>query len=297
MLIVRPRLAFIGLVAAAIVGQLFVGIRPTSAQVLEQLRQDVRFGEPTAPAAPSNNSSSNNNNSNSSASSPDSLDTSDSTDESPLLVAGLCVIAAPYWLPAMACGDNLAKGYFLRYPYWDDMPGTMYPIDPQGPRHRSWAGEAAFDYANDLDDLSRFGGHLRISTVSHVDVETNYNWFEESSPTVRDHLSMGDVDLLFRFAETEKWQFRSGFGANWFADKQGVNAGFNFRYGVEWFPKRPWTAKALIDLGELGKSDLIHVRSTVGVDLQRWELFTGYDYRKIGDVHIDGPLVGLQMRF
>ncbi len=284
--VVRPLIRAARRIALIAIVALSFAAPSADAQLLDQMRQDVRVGEP--PAAPNNTKPQNNS----------SSDNGDIEVDGDVASGILCVVAAPFWLPVKMLGDeDLARGYFLRYPYWDDLPGSMWPSDRDGPKHRPWAGEIAFEYANNLDDLSRYGGHLRISTASRFDVETNWNWFDENTPTGHDHLSLGDVDLLFRFAQSETLQFRSGLGANWLSDRAGVNAGFNFRYGVEWFPVRPWAFKSLIDLGELGKADLIHVRSTVGLNYQRWELFTGYDYRKIGDVHIDGPVAGLELRF
>ena len=145
--------------------------------------------------------------------------------------------------------------------------------------------------------MTRYGGHFRLSTISRFDFETNWNMLEDNGSRGRDHVSLGDFDVLFRFAQSETWQFRSGLGANWFDDHQGAVAGFNFRYGADWYPCRPWHLAALIDAGELGKAGLIHLRTTAGVTYARWELFTGLDYRKIGSVHFGGPLAGVQFRF
>jgi hypothetical protein len=102
--------------------------------------------------------------------------------------------------------------------------------------------------------------------------------------------------LLFRFAQSDELQFRSGIGANWLDDHEGAYAGFNYPYGVEWYPAKPLAIKSLIDLGEIGKAGMVHIRLTIGALFQRWELFTGYDFRQIGDVRITGPLAGLQFR-
>ena len=177
------------------------------------------------------------------------------------------------------------------------MPGSMFIPNPGERRYRQWDGEASFEYADNFDDVDRLGAHLRISTTSRFDFETNWNSFTEETPAGRDHLTLGDVDVLFRFAQTDVLQFRSGLGANWLDDRQGAYAGFNFRYGVEWYPVRPLAIKSLIDLGEIGKAGMVHARITVGALWHRWEIFTGYDFRQIGDVHVDGPLAGLLFRF
>ncbi len=92
-------------------------------------------------------------------------------------------------------------------------------------------------------------------------------------------------------------QFRCGLGANWIDDRQGVVGGFNFRYGVDVFPVKPWVFTAVLDLGQLGKADLVHFRFTAGVDWRRWQLYTGGDYRNIGSAHFFGPVGGVQMKF
>ncbi len=194
-------------------------------------------------------------------------------------------------------GDNLSTGYFLRYPYWDSLPGSMCIPEQGGRRYRQWDGEAAIEYADNLDNLSRLGLHLRISTTSRFDFETNWNSFTEETHAGRDHLTLGDADVLFRFAQSDELQLRSGLGANWLDDHDGAFAGFNFRYGADWYPAKPLAIKGLIDLGEIGKAGMVHARLTLGVLYQRWEIFTGYDFRQIGDTRICGPLAGVQFRF
>ena len=214
------------------------------------------------------------------------------------VIVGTAVVTSPYWIPIKWLGDDpLTPGYSLRYPYWKDLPGSMYETDPIGPHHRNVWGEFSVEYANDLDDLSRWGAHLRISTASRFDFETNWNTFTEDTPSGHDHLTLGDAEILYRFAESETVQFRSGLGANWLEDHQGLDGGFNFRYGVEWYPVRPWAIKTLVDLGELGKAGLVHARTTVGASYQRWELYTGYDFLLVGTVQISGPVAGALVRF
>jgi hypothetical protein len=214
------------------------------------------------------------------------------------IVIGGAILTTPFWVPVSWLDDDpLVPGYSLRYPYWQDQPGSMYPTDPAGPRHRKIWGEFSLEYANDFDDLSRLGANLRVSTASRFEFETNWNAFTQDTAAGRDHLTLGDAEVLYRFAESETIQFRAGLGANWLDDHQGIDAGFNLRYGVEWYPCRPWAVKSLIDLGELGKAGLVHARTTVGASYQRWELYTGYDFLRVGTVQICGPVAGALVRF
>jgi hypothetical protein len=278
-------------------------------QSLQQLDQQVRNGlpspppGPSAPAAPTTPTAPSGPKPNPNSSGDNGGAAGDgSDDETALLVGGAVVgtaiATAPYWVPVSMLGDDpFTPSYALRYPYWQAQPGSMYPTDATAPRQRKIWGEFSMEYANDFDDLSRLGAHLRISTASRFEFETNWNVFTQDSAAGRDHLTLGDTEVVYRFAESETLQFRSGLGANWLEDHQGLDGGFNFRYGVEWYPAQPWAIKSSADVGELGKAFLVHARTTVGASYQRWELYTGYDFLRVGTVQISGPVAGVLMRF
>lgn len=54
---------------------------------------------------------------------------------------------------------------------------------------------------------------------------------------------------------------------------------------------------AVIDWGTLGHAPLFHARATAGVTYHGWEVFTGYDYRTIGDATLQGLIAGTQVYF
>ena len=90
---------------------------------------------------------------------------------------------------------------------------------------------------------------------------------------------------------------RTGVAVNWLADQIRPEAGFNFTYGIEWFPRKPWTISSVIDAGKLGEASLFHNRSTVGVMLGATEAFVGYDYLQVDAAKIHGPVAGVGWRF
>jgi hypothetical protein len=49
--------------------------------------------------------------------------------------------------------------------------------------------------------------------------------------------------------------FRTGLGFNWLDDPIDTNFGFNFTYGADLFPRRPWVLSATIDWGTLGEAE------------------------------------------
>ena len=112
-----------------------------------------------------------------------------------------------------------------------------------------------------------------------------------------DELYRGDANLLFRFAQSERLQLRAGGGFNWLSDNLGSNYGFNFTYGGDWFPHRPWIVSAEIDLGTLGNATLFHTRATVGALLFKSEVYAGVDHLSIGNTNLTNLIGGVRVWF
>ena len=88
---------------------------------------------------------------------------------------------------------------------------------------------------------------------------------------------------------------RAGLGLNWLTDSSDTDLGFNFTYGGDLFPAKPWVISGEIDWGTLGHAGLFHGRTTVGICLRQVELFAGYDYFDVGDAQLDGFVSGLRL--
>ncbi len=84
---------------------------------------------------------------------------------------------------------------------------------------------------------------------------------------------------------------RAGLGANWLNDSTRTDLGFNFTYGGDFFPRKPWVLSAAIDWGTLGHAGLFRFRTTAGVILNRFEGYVGYEYLDIGSTQ-DNFLIG-----
>jgi hypothetical protein len=206
--------------------------------------------------------------------------------------------SSPWWIPHVGVDDDLSDwGSFPSAPYDDGHDGylvieTLAPIEADGLSVRLWT-----EYGTDFDDLSRIGTRLIVDTAPRFGLDAEWNqWFEETG-TGDDTLSTGDVNLVYRFAQHERIQFRSGLGVNWLNDSHDADFGFNFTYGFDAFPVEPVIVSGTLDLGRIGDASLVHVRSTAGLVWKRAELFTGYDYQRIGPVDLHGLVAGLQFWF
>ncbi len=207
-------------------------------------------------------------------------------------------LTSPIWGPHMAVGDDLGiEGAFPRFPYAQDQPGYMQIGAAPGVGRR-FAGRFRTEYAADFDDLQWISGHLLLSTSSRFGLDTGMSRFEESLPgEARDRLWLGDLNLVYRFAQSPRSQWRVGLGMNWLDDPIDTDYGLNFTYGFDFFPRRPWIFSTEIDWGTLGNAELFHFRTTAGAVFRRLESYVGYEYWDIDRSQTNALITGLRLWF
>jgi len=260
------------------------------AQTLETIRNDVREAPPPAPAASSNSQSSN------SQSSGGDSDGDSPLDElkGDLFALGATVvgtaISSPIWLPHSLLNDDYRQSPYLhQFPYDDTSnPPETFPFTVR----------LDADYVEAFDNLDRFNGHLLISTASRFEFDTRFQRLGERLPDGGwDQLWTGDCNLTYRFAQSDHAQFRAGLGMNWMNDPVETDLGFNFTYGADFFPAKPWVFSTVLDAGTLGHAGLFRFRTTAGVVYRSVELYSGYEFSDIGSVHWNGLIGGMRLWF
>jgi hypothetical protein len=211
--------------------------------------------------------------------------------------AGAFVVAAPIWIPITLAEDDYSyTGYFPEYPYQHNIDGYMM-IDPWIPSEPfEYSFQARTEYADNFSGVSRIGTRLLLDTTTRfgIDSEVNY-WRESLGIGQHDNLWTGDANLVFRFAQSERMQMRTGLGMNWLADDIGTDLGFNFTYQGDFFPADPWIISTEFDLGTLGDETLVHGRVTAGLHWHRAEVFIGYDYYEVDQTELSGFVSGLRL--
>lgn len=228
-------------------------------------------------------------------------DDNDSDNWFGLLLVGGAVVAvtAPIWMPIKIASDDYSSaGYFPEYPYQHGIGGYMM-IDPWVPSEPfTYSLQTRAEFADNFSGISRIGTHLLFDTTTRFGIESEVNhWRESLGIGQHDDLWTGDANLVFRFAQSEWMQMRTGLGMNWLADDIGTDLGFNFTYQGDFFPADPWIISAELDLGSLGDETLVHGRVTTGLHWHRAEVFIGYDYYKIDRTELSGFVSGLRLWF
>lgn len=245
------------------------------------------------------------------------------------LTTSCWLIGVPlYVLPANAVGDNYHNNFgFQRYPYADDSAGLMWNLDPPAaslgrpeplddetagwragvpletgavPKHpgRSWSGRVFVEESNDFDGLNRVNAQVLVESFGRLGFQASWSYLRETlDDDSHDELWLGDANLTFLFAQSERVQLRTGWGCRWLADRDDANFGVNFLYGGDFYPAKPWIVSTFLELGNLGSAFVVHGRATAGVILSRFEFFGGYDWLRIGSADLHGPVIGVRLWF
>ncbi|MEX2185401.1 MAG: hypothetical protein WD875_01350 [Pirellulales bacterium] len=143
--------------------------------------------------------------------------------------------------------------------------------------------------------LDRFAGSALVEWRTGLGFDASSHVYREDLATGgRDQLGVGDVNLLWRMVETERTVWRLGVGMNWLADSIDDTGGVNLTLRTDFFPVKPLILSGEIDYGTLGHASTFHGRASAGFNIDQTEFFVGYDYRSIGSVELEGPMLDVQ---
>lgn len=206
---------------------------------------------------------------------------------------------------------------FLPYPYADRREGYMVraaadePV-PKDSRRVAFqvAAEGGYLYedvwrasARARFMLSRFYGQFRYDFLLEGPTP-RLDGDLEVSGTVRDRLHFTTFELGPQFSPGERLSVRLGLAGNLMFDDQRslpqqptTTPGIGAVLGVDLYPVRPLVFSGRGAVMRLGDALYLEARATVGVSLNRFELFAGYDHRQVGPVHLGGPTAGVAVRF
>jgi len=175
----------------------------------------------------------------------------------------------------------------------DFQPVAADPL-PEPLHYDSWL-RVTLDVATYEDNIDQYGTRFLIGHPGRVYIDSEVNWLVEHFGGASDGSAIGDINAILIDLRSQWSELRAGLGANWLHD-ESTDLGFNVTSDLE-LCLSPWKAKVGADWGTLGDAEFLHARATGGVEFDRMELFAGYDFRAIGDVHFGGPVVGLTLAF
>src|SRR5690606_15241811 len=184
---------------------------------------------------------------------------------------------------------------YSEYPYENGYAGFMASEFAEESSRQPFSVRAGVEYGLNFDDVQSVGGKLAIDFPSYrLTFDSGWtSYFERDGSGGTDDFTVGDVNLVFRFVENPRTIWRTGVGVNWLADSGG-EAGFNFTYGIDYFPLRPVVWSSELDWGTLDSETLLRLRSTVGVQLRDFEVYTGVEYLDVREERFTTMLFGVR---
>ncbi|WP_425395984.1 hypothetical protein [Aeoliella sp.] len=218
--------------------------------------------------------------------------------EEPVYVTQPTVVdPAPVYVDSV--GPTLSQQFcqhLAPYPYAMGAEGFMITTTPDC--WNTFSGRVQVEGGSDFDAIDRTGLSFMIEGEGGFGLDFDWDSYSEDLPGGgHDEVHVGEIDVLYRFAESDQALLRAGLGAAWFGDRYDTDFGINFTLKADFAPCDPFVFSGELDLGTLGDAEHLHMAGTAGVMLNRCELYGGYDYRRIGDVEIQGPMVGLRFWF
>ncbi|MFN3150005.1 hypothetical protein [Bremerella sp.] len=188
-------------------------------------------------------------------------------------------------------------GYFSDYPYQHEF-GYMLMGDEWVTVGRTTSIRGSVEYGTDFGDLSRVGTKLLVEGTSRWGIDMQWDEYFENIPSGgTDQLTLGDLNFTFRAPQGYHSQFRWGLGANLLEDRNGSEFGINFTTGYDVYLGKPWIWSTEMDLGKVGSADLFRIRSTIGAQWKRAEIFAGYQYTNLEGIELDGFVSGMRFWF
>ncbi|QEG22969.1 hypothetical protein [Mariniblastus fucicola] len=150
----------------------------------------------------------------------------------------------------------------------------------------------------DFDNIAHGSFGLLLQAPGGPGLDTSVTMLRESGMSFRDHLFLGDVNVVYEPIVTENFRMRLGLGINWLGDSYGGDAGFNMTSGFDLRLTDRIMATGEIDFGSVGDTDITHAQISLGRALnQTTEWTVGYDHLDIGGVTIGSAFTGLRFRF
>ncbi len=150
---------------------------------------------------------------------------------------------------------------------------------------------------SDFDGITTGGIGVNFQSPGSIGLDGSIMTLRESTENYRDHLWIGDVNLLYEVLATEHVRGRIGVGVNWLNDAWGSEAGFNLTAGLD----VRLTSRLLLqtegDAGSLGDADYFHGRVNLATRLDSCELLLGVDHFNIGGTELNIAFTGIQFRF
>ena len=180
-------------------------------------------------------------------------------------------------------------------------PDTLSPITIEETIGRDWFYETASKVwatvGSDFDNITAGGIGLNLQVPGSIGLDGSVVTLRESVDDIRNHLWIGDVNLVYELLTAGNLRGRVGIGVNWLNDALGTEAGVNLTASFDLRLTNRLLLAAEGDLGNLGDADFFHGRVNFAFRFDACEWLLGLDHFNVGGAEVNNVFTGLQFRF
>ncbi len=162
---------------------------------------------------------------------------------------------------------------------------------------KTWSKRLSATYGSDFDEIAQGYFGLLLQSPGGFGLDSSVMMLRENSATFRDHLWIGDVNLVYEVINSSDFRARIGVGINWLGDSYGGDSGANLTSGFDWQLSPKWILTGETDFGNLGDSDLFRGELSIGRQFNNAEWTTGYRHTDIGGTSLGSVFTGFRFRF
>jgi hypothetical protein len=228
---------------------------------------------------------------------------------------GLGVIAvgaatSPFWLPHTVFDPGFdQRGWFPAHPHMmSDRPYLLIGDCPEEPWTvdnyfdpefiKPWALRFSAETGSDFDAMDRFSGQFFVDTSIHrLGFLMNWTYYRERAAGETDEAFMADYNLTWRITQSQRLMMHVGAGLRTWTYDDHTDPGVNFLYRADVFPISQVHCATIFEIGNLRDAFVMHLQAQAGFTFSHGELFAGYDWLRIGNVDLHGPMAGIRLWF
>ncbi len=192
----------------------------------------------------------------------------------------------------------------LYFPYYMGYGGVGVRRDAMTPS-RAFDGpdvigivDVSAGYVFDGVVRGQVSGRIRVAGV--VDFEARYGaYFEQTADTIRE-IGLGRISVAYALVAEDAVQLRIGVAGQLYHDARGAELGFAGLMQLDAYPVAPLVLHLEAAAGALGQASMVDARATVGLQIDRGELYIGYQVFAVnplspGGEALHGPILGMRV--
>jgi hypothetical protein len=212
----------------------------------------------------------------------------------------LHIVGFPWILPYYMLDDPCLDAY-AEHPY---QAGSGLALssrcgDQAAPSARNVLFEVGLESGYMLQQVVPTTAGVRLQLPLRLELDSRVTLLRDFAEQTAEHALSMNSHVAYRFARGRRADFRTGVGVRLYVFDKTL-AGVDLLYAIDSYLGRGVVARIELHAGTLGRAFLAQARATLGVMVERFELYAGYDHMVVageGTARLGGAVAGVRSWF